>query len=163
MCYVCVLCFSEFSFLFVMSGTGSCTLVLCVLVIFGVIENEHLFTRLQINPDLSSVLVDKTRLLKWLLGRLKRRDFDANKQYASELLAILMQVRVCRTAIRVRHCTAMYHSNVARRSHTESGAAHRQARGPSPRASPYRQTAGHVHARLLFPLLVFGATGYNPS
>ena len=37
-------------------------------------------------------LVEKTQLLKWLLGRIRPREFDPNKQYASELLAILVQV-----------------------------------------------------------------------
>lgn len=31
------------------------------------------------------------QLLKWLLARLRPRDVDANKQYASEILAILVQ------------------------------------------------------------------------
>lgn len=36
-------------------------------------------------------MVDKTRLLKWLLGRVRAREFDSNKQQASELLSILVQ------------------------------------------------------------------------
>lgn len=39
------------------------------------------------------MFVEKTKLLTWLLRRLKRREFDTNKQYASEILAILMQAR----------------------------------------------------------------------
>ncbi len=46
----------------------------------------------QIQPDLAASFVEKTKLLAWLLRRLKRRDFDTNKQYASEVLAVLMQV-----------------------------------------------------------------------
>lgn len=45
----------------------------------------------EIDPSVASTLVEKTTLLKWLLGRLRMRDFDANKQEASELLAILVQ------------------------------------------------------------------------
>ncbi|GFR50058.1 hypothetical protein Agub_g12199, partial [Astrephomene gubernaculifera] len=52
----------------------------------AVVENM-----VEIQPDLSSLFVERTRLLPWLLRRLKRRDFDTNKQYASEILAILMQ------------------------------------------------------------------------
>ncbi len=36
-------------------------------------------------------VVDKTKLLKWLLARLRGREFDGNKQEASELLAVLVQ------------------------------------------------------------------------
>lgn len=38
-------------------------------------------------------LVERTRLLKWLLARIRPREFDSNKQQASDLLAILVQVR----------------------------------------------------------------------
>ncbi len=43
--------------------------------------------------DSHTKLIEKTLLLKWLLGRIRPREFDPNKQYASELLAILVQVR----------------------------------------------------------------------
>lgn len=33
----------------------------------------------------------RTKLLKWLLTRVRPREFDSNKQYASELLSILLQ------------------------------------------------------------------------
>lgn len=46
----------------------------------------------QVQPGLADVLVDKTKLLRWLLARLRRKDFDSNKQYASEVLAVLVQV-----------------------------------------------------------------------
>lgn len=52
---------------------------------------------LQVEPSLAESLAEKTRLLKWLLGRLKPKEFDANKQYASEVLAILVQVGTGRT------------------------------------------------------------------
>ena len=47
---------------------------------------------MQVLPDLAEMLVSKTKLLRWLLSRLRKRDFDSNKVYASELLAVLMQV-----------------------------------------------------------------------
>ena len=37
------------------------------------------------------MILDRTKLLKWMLGRLRRREFDSNKQYTAELLAILLQ------------------------------------------------------------------------
>lgn len=37
-------------------------------------------------------MLQRTKLLKWLLARVRRRASDTNKQYAAELLAILMQV-----------------------------------------------------------------------
>ena len=43
-------------------------------------------------PEIAEQLVEKTRLLKWLLTRIRPREFDGNKQEASELLAILAQV-----------------------------------------------------------------------
>ncbi|GLI67804.1 hypothetical protein VaNZ11_012092 [Volvox africanus] len=52
----------------------------------AVVENM-----VEIQPDLAAAFVEKTKLLTWMLRRLKRRDFDTNKQYASEVLAILMQ------------------------------------------------------------------------
>ena len=48
---------------------------------------------LQLRPQLAVSVLEKTKLLKWLLARLKVKGSDGNKQYASELLAILMQVR----------------------------------------------------------------------
>ena len=33
----------------------------------------------------------RTKLMKWLLSRVKQREFDSVKQYASEVLAILVQ------------------------------------------------------------------------
>lgn len=35
--------------------------------------------------------VPSDQLLKWLLARLRPREVDSNKQYASEILAILVQ------------------------------------------------------------------------
>ncbi|GLC46520.1 hypothetical protein PLESTM_001885000 [Pleodorina starrii] len=59
----------------------------------AVVENM-----VEIQPELASSFVDKTRLLTWLLRRLKRREFDTNKQYASEVLAVLMQGSVSNQA-----------------------------------------------------------------
>ncbi|EFJ40460.1 hypothetical protein VOLCADRAFT_69464, partial [Volvox carteri f. nagariensis] len=59
----------------------------------AVVENM-----VEIQPDLASAFVEKTKLLTWLLRRLKRRDFDTNKQYASEVLAVLMQGSVSNQA-----------------------------------------------------------------
>lgn len=42
-------------------------------------------------PQVAELALQRTKLLKWLLGRVKLREFDSNKQYASELLAILLQ------------------------------------------------------------------------
>uniref|UniRef100_A0A0E0K7B6 Beta-catenin-like protein 1 N-terminal domain-containing protein n=1 Tax=Oryza punctata TaxID=4537 RepID=A0A0E0K7B6_ORYPU len=46
---------------------------------------------LELRPQLADIVCDRTKLLRWLLARLKAREFDANKQYASEILAILLQ------------------------------------------------------------------------
>ncbi|KAL6911205.1 hypothetical protein ACP4OV_000010 [Aristida adscensionis] len=46
---------------------------------------------LDLRPHLADAVCDRTKILRWLLARLKARDFDANKQYASEVLAILLQ------------------------------------------------------------------------
>lgn len=34
---------------------------------------------------------DRSKLLKWMLARFRPREFDSNKQYTAELLAILLQ------------------------------------------------------------------------
>lgn len=49
---------------------------------------------IEVQPSLAEALVEKTKLLRWLLGRLKKRDFDSNKLYASEVLAVLVQGNV---------------------------------------------------------------------
>ncbi|KAJ9505301.1 hypothetical protein QJQ45_028331 [Haematococcus lacustris] len=52
----------------------------------------HTFENLiEVQPDIAEQVVDKTRLLKWLLARLRPREFDGNKLQASELLAVLLQ------------------------------------------------------------------------
>ncbi|CAG8537622.1 13610_t:CDS:10 [Ambispora leptoticha] len=52
----------------------------------GVIENLTSF-----DPSLSEVVIQKTNLMEWILNRIKVKAFDSNKQYASEILAILLQ------------------------------------------------------------------------
>lgn len=43
-------------------------------------------------PQVAELVLEKTKLLRWLLARIGRtREMDSNKLYASELLAILLQ------------------------------------------------------------------------
>ncbi|KAI9093079.1 Catenin-beta-like protein [Phlyctochytrium arcticum] len=44
-----------------------------------------------IDPELAETIVLRTTLLPWLLQRVRRKPFDSNRQYASELMAILLQ------------------------------------------------------------------------
>ncbi|KAF9433296.1 hypothetical protein BGZ76_009636 [Entomortierella beljakovae] len=44
-----------------------------------------------IDVALAETIVSKSKLLSWIIKRLKLKTFDSNKQYCSELLAILMQ------------------------------------------------------------------------
>ncbi|KAG6483083.1 hypothetical protein ZIOFF_059723 [Zingiber officinale] len=46
---------------------------------------------IEVKPAVAELVCERTKLLRWLLGRIKVREFDANKQYASEILAILLQ------------------------------------------------------------------------
>ena len=46
---------------------------------------------LEARPDAAEQLAQKTPLLPWLLQRLRVRGFHANKLFASELLALLLQ------------------------------------------------------------------------
>jgi hypothetical protein len=48
----------------------------------------------QITPSVAELVLERTGLLKWLLTRVRKRGSDSNRLYASELLAILMQVRL---------------------------------------------------------------------
>lgn len=47
----------------------------------------------QLRPVLADSLCDRTKLMKWLLSRIRVKASDSNKQYASEILSILVQVR----------------------------------------------------------------------
>ncbi|EXX77513.1 hypothetical protein RirG_023090 [Rhizophagus irregularis DAOM 197198w] len=52
----------------------------------GIIENLTSF-----DPAISERIVRDTNLLQWMLNRIRVKVFDSNKQYCSELLAILLQ------------------------------------------------------------------------
>ncbi|KAG9299218.1 hypothetical protein G9A89_013866 [Geosiphon pyriformis] len=52
----------------------------------GVVENLTSF-----EPSMSEKIVQNTNIMQWILARLKIKGFDSNKQYASEILAILLQ------------------------------------------------------------------------
>ena len=45
-------------------------------------------------PAVADTVGEKTKLLGWLLKRITKREFDSNKLYASEVLAILLQSSV---------------------------------------------------------------------
>ncbi|KAL7420182.1 hypothetical protein Q5752_005148 [Cryptotrichosporon argae] len=58
----------------------------------GVFQTLGIFENLlSFMPPLAEQVVATTTLLPWLLGRVKREEYDSNKQYASEILAILLQ------------------------------------------------------------------------
>ncbi|CAN1351696.1 Beta-catenin-like protein 1 [Linum perenne] len=46
---------------------------------------------IEVKPAVAEMVCERTKLLRWLLGKIKVREFDGNKQYASEILAILLQ------------------------------------------------------------------------
>ena len=46
---------------------------------------------MDIRPSLAETLAEKTDLLSWLLKRIQVREFTPNKQYASEILSIMLQ------------------------------------------------------------------------
>ena len=54
--------------------------------ILGVFENLLSFI-----PPLADQIISETTLLPWLLKRVDKKEFDSNKQYASQILAILLQ------------------------------------------------------------------------
>lgn len=57
-----------------------------VFQILGVFENLLSFM-----PPLAEQIVNDTTFLPWLLKRISEKEYDSNKQYASEVLAIIMQ------------------------------------------------------------------------
>ncbi|CDZ98759.1 Uncharacterized conserved protein [Phaffia rhodozyma] len=58
----------------------------------GVFQTLGIFENLlSFNPTLAETLVNSTTALKWLLSRITVEEYDSNKQYASEVLAILLQ------------------------------------------------------------------------
>ena len=54
--------------------------------VLGVFENLISFM-----APIADQIVSETTLLPWLLKRVEVKEFDSNKQYASEILAILLQ------------------------------------------------------------------------
>ncbi|EGO01916.1 hypothetical protein SERLA73DRAFT_166428 [Serpula lacrymans var. lacrymans S7.3] len=60
-----------------------------VFHILGVFENV-----LGLNPELSTLLVAKTKIMQWLLNRIQSKNHDENRGYAAELLSILLQDNV---------------------------------------------------------------------
>ncbi|XP_059623301.1 uncharacterized protein LOC132266444 [Cornus florida] len=46
---------------------------------------------IEVKPTVAEMVCERTKLMRWLLGKIKIREFDGNKQYASEILAILLQ------------------------------------------------------------------------
>lgn len=57
-----------------------------VFSILGVFENLLSFL-----PPLATQITQTTTLLPWLLKRVGQKGYDSNKQYASEVLSILLQ------------------------------------------------------------------------
>ncbi|GMK54190.1 hypothetical protein CspeluHIS016_0107760 [Cutaneotrichosporon spelunceum] len=57
-----------------------------VFHILGMFENLITFM-----PPLADQLVSSTEVLPWLLDRISKTAFDSNKQYASEILSIILQ------------------------------------------------------------------------
>jgi beta-catenin-like protein 1 len=57
-----------------------------VFHILGIFENM-----LGFNPDLSLILVSKTKMMTWLLNRVQSKTHDENRGYSAELLSILLQ------------------------------------------------------------------------
>ncbi|KAG0709685.1 Catenin-beta-like protein [Suillus ampliporus] len=60
-----------------------------VFHILGVFENM-----LGFNPDLSLILVSRTKMMNWLLDRVQSKTHDENRGYSAELLSILLQNNV---------------------------------------------------------------------
>lgn len=46
---------------------------------------------IEVKPAVAEMVCERTKLLRWLLSKIKVREFDSIKQYASEILAILLQ------------------------------------------------------------------------
>ncbi|EEF36193.1 conserved hypothetical protein [Ricinus communis] len=46
---------------------------------------------IEVKPSVAELVCERTKIMRWLLGKIKVREFDSNKQYASEILAILLQ------------------------------------------------------------------------
>lgn len=48
---------------------------------------------LDVTPHVCEMLLERTQLLPWVFGRLRPKAFDANKQLAGEIMALLLQHR----------------------------------------------------------------------
>uniref|UniRef100_A0A251S5H8 Putative armadillo-type fold protein n=1 Tax=Helianthus annuus TaxID=4232 RepID=A0A251S5H8_HELAN len=46
---------------------------------------------IEVKPAVAEMVCERTKLMRWIVGKIKVREFDSNKQYASEILAILLQ------------------------------------------------------------------------
>lgn len=46
---------------------------------------------IEVKPAVAEMVCEKTKILRWLMAKIKVREFDGVKQYASEILAILLQ------------------------------------------------------------------------
>ncbi|KAJ4844699.1 hypothetical protein Tsubulata_020675 [Turnera subulata] len=46
---------------------------------------------IEVKPGVAEMVCERTKILRWLVAKIKVREFDSNKQYASEILAILLQ------------------------------------------------------------------------
>ena len=57
-----------------------------VFHVLGILENALAF-----NPDVSKILVKKTKTLPWALNRIQNPVEDDNRGYAAELLSIILQ------------------------------------------------------------------------
>jgi len=60
----------------------------------GILENM-----MEVRKETGEQALARTKLLRWLLGRVKAREFDSNKFSAAELLSILMQARSVRAPL----------------------------------------------------------------
>ncbi|XP_024362971.1 uncharacterized protein [Physcomitrium patens] len=58
----------------------------CVFNTLSIIENMT-----EVKPAVAELVCERTKFLRWILNRIKLREFDSNKFYASEILAILLQ------------------------------------------------------------------------
>jgi hypothetical protein len=119
----------------------------------------HTHTHKQLRPALAEAVLSRTKLLKWLLARLRvKGPCDSNKQYASEVLSILMQVRapkawVCAGAVLVCRCVGVLcvlhlfmlaHATAV--ATTATPATTHQPPAPAPaRCNTHTHTQSHTH------------------
>lgn len=63
-----------------------------VSAVFGTLTSIE--NMIEVKPNVAELVCERTKLLRWIIGKIKVREFDVNKQYASEILAILLQSSV---------------------------------------------------------------------